>query len=214
MYSKEIEEKKKKLKITLPQKRVLVGLLLGDGCLVSPNDGKTYRLQIEYSLKQKNYVNWIYQVFKDWVRTPPRVIEKKIGDIAYRNYGFTTLSFAGLRFFGQHFYDSKKRKRVPKIIKKLLTPEGLAVWFMDDGSRKSKRHKTYNIHTLNFSQKDLRFLQKVLREKFKIKTRIHRQGKYKKMRWRIYVMSESAKRFREIIEPFVLPSFRYKLDTG
>ena len=211
MHSSEIEERKKKIKVTPLQKRILVGLLLGDGCLYSPNNGKDYRLQIENSLNQKDYVNWIYRVFKDWVRTPPRVIKKKIGEKTYLNYGFTTLSLAGLRFFGHHFYNSERRKRVPKTIKKLLTLEGLAVWFMDDGSRKSKRHKTYNIHALDFPKKDLRLLQKSLKEKFGIETRLHCQGKYKRMRWRIYVVSKSAKRFREMIEPFILPLFRYKL---
>ena len=37
-----------------------------------------------------------------------------------------------------------RKKRVPKNINELLTPRGLAYWFMDDGtSYRSGRHRAY-----------------------------------------------------------------------
>ena len=88
--------------------------------------------------------------------------------------GFRTYSHPSFRFYGQQFYP-KGKKVVPKIIGKILTELGLAIWYADDGSRKSLKHKTFNIHTLAFSKKDLERLQKVLDMKFGIKTSLHRQ---------------------------------------
>jgi len=43
MYSKEIENQKKRLKLTKRQKEILVGKILGDGHLETQDNGKTYR---------------------------------------------------------------------------------------------------------------------------------------------------------------------------
>ena len=65
MRSNEIESYKKTLKLSNFQKEVLAGTLLGDGCLETQNKGRTYRLKVEHSLTQKDYVNWKYEIFKD-----------------------------------------------------------------------------------------------------------------------------------------------------
>jgi len=59
-----------------------------------------------------------------------------------------------LRFYGQQFYELKK-KVIPALIERMLAPLSLAIWFMDDGSRKSAKHKTYIIHSLGYSKDDL-----------------------------------------------------------
>ena len=211
MYSREIEERKEKLKLKPIQREILVGLLLGDACLQTQNRGRTFRLKIEHSLFQKEYVDWLYQNFREWVRTPPKIKKKKVRKKKYLNYGFETLSVGDFRFFAQQFYDKDGKKRIPRMIKKLLTPRGLAVWFMDDGSIKSRKHRGYNIHTLSFSKKDQRLLQKALRDHFGIKTSLHRQKKYKETKWRLYIRGESGEKFRKLIEPFIISSLKYKL---
>jgi hypothetical protein len=211
MRNKEIENQKRRLRLRKKQKEILVGLLLGDACLETQNQGRTWRLKIEHSLKQKEYVDWLYEVFKGFVRTPPKVIKKKIGRKEYLNYGFSTLSVGNLRFFGFQFYGKERKKRIPRIIKKLLTPLALAVWFMNDGSRKSNRHKTYVLHSLGFEKEDLKVLQEAFKEKFGIETHCHIQKKYRKPRWRLYIASKSSRKFRDLIEPHILPMFKYKL---
>ena len=66
MNTKEIKNYKEKLKLTRRQREIIVGKLLGDGHLESMNNGRTYRLKIEHSLKQKEYVDWFYQEFEEW----------------------------------------------------------------------------------------------------------------------------------------------------
>lgn len=206
MNTKEIREYKKHLKLTKRQREILVGLLLGDGHLETLNDGRTYRLKIEHSIAQKDYVMWLYEEFKDWVRSRPRKRMRKDGG---EQIGFTTYSHESFRFYAQQFYTDHK-KIIPKMIHKLLAPIGIAVWFMDDGSRKSNKHKTYIIHTLGFKKKELEIIQEALEEKFNIKTSLHKQkGKY----WRLYVLSESVRAFEGIIKPYIsqFSSMKYKL---
>ncbi len=47
MYSREIKNRKKHLKLLEKQSEILVGLLLGDGHLETQKKGRTYRLKME-----------------------------------------------------------------------------------------------------------------------------------------------------------------------
>lgn len=179
---------------------------MGDGHLESRTKGKTYRLKIEHSISQKAYVDWQYQKLANLVGTPPRVKFKSRYGRESQNYEFSTLSSPSLRFFGQSFYQDGKRK-VPRIIKRLLTPLALAVWFMDDGSIKSNHHRALILNTQCFSESDLKKLQDALFEKFGIETVLRKQKEGKQ----IYILSQSVEKFIEIISPNLLPSMKYKL---
>src|SRR5258708_24941317 len=53
------------------QASILSGLLLGDGHLEAVTRDQTYRLKVEHSLKQKEYVDWLYDKFADFIRNEP-----------------------------------------------------------------------------------------------------------------------------------------------
>lgn len=206
MRSNKIESFKKKLKLNNKQRSILVGLLLGDGHLETQDNGKTYRLKVEHSIKQKEYVEWLYEQFKDFVRSEPREKKHRVSGVTHISYFFNTYSLGTFRFFAQQFYVGRK-KAIPKLIGKLLDAQALAIWFMDDGSYKSAYHKTYIIHTLGYDKNDLERIKDVLHKKFGIEIGIHKQ--YDK--WRIYVNSLSAVKFRKFIEPYMISSLKYKL---
>ena len=207
MRSNKIEEYKKSLSLTQEQREIIVGKILGDGHLETMNGGKTYRLKIEQSAYQKDYVYWMYEIFKSWIHQEPKLKIKNKNDKQFFSYWFNTYASGQLRFYGQQFYPNGK-KVIPKIIKKLLTPRVLAIWFMDDGSFKSIKHRTFIIHTIGYKKRELLFVVEVLKEKFGISASLHKQFGN---RWRIYVNSGSASKFKEVIEPYVIPSLRYKL---
>lgn len=193
-------------KLTRDQKSIIVGNLLGDGHLETQTKGKTYRLRVEHSISQKTYVDWQYQKMAGLVGTPPRVNLKSRNGKVSQNCKFDTLSSSSLRFFGQSFYQNGKKK-IPRIIKKLLTPLALAVWFMDDGSIKSNHHRALVFNTQCFSEPDLKKLQQALAENFGIETVLRKQKEGKQ----IYVLSQSVEKFIKIISPNLLPSMKYKL---
>lgn len=206
MNTKEIKDYKAKLKLSQRQKDILVGLLLGDGHLESRDNGRTYRLKVEHSLEQEDYVNWLHQEFKEWVGSKPYYKKRFNGQ---ESVGFTTYSHGVFRFYGQQFYPNGK-KVIPQMINKIFTSIGLAIWFMDDGSFKSKKYKTYIIHSLGYKKRELEKIKELFKNKFDIDISLHSQkGKY----WRIYILSKSSERFRDLIGEFVekIPSMRKKL---
>ena len=206
MNTKEIREVKKSLKLSDVQRSILVGTLLGDGHLETQDNGKTYRLKIEHQVAQRDYLEWIYNQFREWVRNGIRSRIKKNG---YEYVLFDTYSHGAFRFYAQQFYENRK-KRIPKLIDVLMDPLVLAIWFMDDGSWKSFHHKTFIIHTLGFKKIDLESVQKILKRKFGLETSLHLQ---KKKYWRLYIKSESAKKFKDLIEPYTsqIPSMQNKM---
>ena len=67
-----------------------------------------------------------------WFRTFGHPDFKLYYDLFYPDHGACALQYKG------------RKKRVPKNINELLTPRGLAYWFMDDGtSYRSGRHRAY-----------------------------------------------------------------------
>ena len=200
-----IEDHKKALTLTKRQRELIVGLLLGDGHLETQNN-RTYRLKVEHGIKQKEYVDWLYENFSEWVHQPPKARTKDSFGKEIISYGFTTYSSGFLRFYAQQFY-SDKEKIIPRVIHTLLSPLAIAIWFMDDGSWKSSAHRTYIIHALGYRKSELNLVRKVFQKKFGIRVGIHKQYE----RWRIYVYSDSSERFRKLIEPHVIPSLKYKL---
>ena len=186
---------------------ILVGTLLGDGHLDTQNKGRTYRLKIEHSIKQKDYTDWLYRNFKNWSLQMPKEKIKTVKGKTYTNYWFTTKGVGEFRFYGQQFYDGN-RKIVPKIIHKMLTPLALAVWFMDDGSAKSKQHKALILNTQCFSRKDLKLLIGALMKCFEIEAKLRPQKEG------FQLIIPRPEKFIELIKPYLREEFYYKLGAN
>jgi hypothetical protein len=58
-------QKNNKIKITKIQKEILIGLILGDAHLEKSLNGYSYRLKIEQSVKKKEYIFHLFNIFKD-----------------------------------------------------------------------------------------------------------------------------------------------------
>lgn len=206
MNTNEIKDLASSIKLTSIQREILVGLMLGDGHLETRNNERTFRLKVEHSIKQKEYADWLYEQFKNMVLTKPQLKLQMIQGVMRRKYWFSTISSGALRFYGQQFYQNKK-KVVPKLIGKLTTALSLAIWFMDDGSLKSAKHRARIINTQCFGEEDLKRLRDMLLKKFHIRTtlRIQPEGK------QIYIPADEVEKFIFLIKPFIVPSMEYKI---
>lgn len=202
MHSREIEEKKSTLKLTDTQRETLVGLLLGDAHLETQNRGRTYRLKLEYSAKQREYISHLYELFREWTLSPPQ--EKH--DRTHHNIWFQTVSHSTFRFFAHQFYDGR-RKCVPKLIHRFLTPRGIAYWYMDNGSIKSRESKGAIFNTQGFARNDVKQLMNVLRDRFNLEVSERRQREG----WQIYISGRSYQRFLDLLTPYLIPSMLYKI---
>lgn len=208
MRLKTLEDYKATLKLTSRQQDILIGLLLGDGHIEQPYSTPRARLKIEQRESAKEYVRWLYENFQEWAHRSIRIRTKflKSTGKSYVYHEFTTYSHEEYLPYRQLFYPVKK-KVVPKNIESLLTPLGLAVWFMDDGSIKSHECKGRIINTHSFTDTEVKRLCSVLERKFGLNA----WPRYQRDGIQIYISAKSADVFKETLSPYILPTMRYKL---
>ena len=202
----------KNSKLTLLQKEVLFGVILGDAHLETQNNRITYRVKFEQSIKHKAYIEHLYLIFKNYVKTSPqlKVVTYKNRQTNTQkhstNIRFATISSVRFTFFGKQFYKDKK-KVIPKLIHRWLTVRALAYWYMDDGSMKSTQSKGVLLNTQAFSHAEVQLLCNVLSEKFNLYCWPRKQ---KKNTYQIYISGKSYETLRDCIYPFLIPEMQYK----
>ena len=160
--------------LTQFQKSVIIGSILGDGYIRIVPKRKDAFLEINHSIKAKQYVDWKYSVLKNICQSPPkeRIIDEK--RTAYR---FFTKQHKEITEFLKLFYKNGK-KTIPSSLQ--FDPLILAVWFMDDGS-KSRKADVY-LNTQQFSFSDQTKLLHNLRQ-FNLKARLNRDKGYYRIRF-------------------------------
>lgn len=189
------------------QKEVLLGTLLGDGHL--EKNGKFVRLKIDHSLKQKDYVEYKYHIFNEHAASEPKVISVFDGRTSsiYKHVRFNTKTIPELVEFWKLFYQDRKKKIPKEIIELFYSPLSLAIWYMDDGARRTDCN-ALRIHSTAYPLEENILLKEMLLKNYGIKAKIH---KVTKNYYVIYIPSSEARKFCSLIELHTIPSLRYKL---
>lgn len=198
--------------------QLILGSILGDGSIskyCKPINSKLLlnsKLVIKHSLIQKDYASYKQLLFEQENIIMHQTIDENcknpiINGRIINSHGeiiIVTQRNSSFNKFRNLFYQDVKA--ISEEIYK-LTNLGLAIWFMDDGSK----HKlSYYLHTECFSYEDHLILQDMLLKNFKINTSIHHnRGKYV-----LYISAKSKVTFTGIVKPFVCPSMLYKLHLG
>lgn len=202
MTLKELNAYKANLKLTQKQKDILVGGLLGDFSL--RKIGKFSRLVFEQ--KNKDYLFHLYDIFKDFVRTPPKErFQKRLESSEIKStWYFSTISHPELQVYYEMFYPNGK-KIIPKDLENYLSDRGLAYWYMDDGS---KYGLSYNISTCSFDLQEHKLFEHIFLTKWNIITET-RLKKYSTL----YITKNNSShiKFKNLIKPYIIPSMLYKL---
>jgi hypothetical protein len=191
--------------LTKQQRDVLVGLMLGDGNL-EHNGYRGARLQIKQSEERREYVFWLYSHFAQITRTPPQQRKDT------RQWYFGTRFYEDLAEVRNNFYRNG-RKVIPANIEELLDSQlAVAVWFMDDGrlDYRSKSHYAYHISTDSFAESNVKRLERLLLKKFGVVTKTYMSLCRGKRYAKLYIGKEGRDAFRAIVDPYLLPCFRYK----
>lgn len=190
--------------LTKKQQLILIGKILGDGFL--EKNGKHTRLKICQCERQKEYVYWMYREFKTLATKEPYFIKVASQYRRVGQYRFSTFSLAVFDCYRKLFYQNR-RKIIPNSIDKILKePLTLAVWYMDDGYKRTDKSGLY-LCTSSFNQHEHNLLQNSLFINFGIETNIHFAGGYA----RLHIPSRHKNRFCTLIRPHVVPSLDYKL---
>ncbi len=219
LSGKQLVAYKNTLKLTQQQKDILVGSLLGDGFIVFHKTTRqpTYGFCFAQTWYAVDYVEHMYQIFKPFVGTPPK--RNLIGGIKpglpkRHEVRFKTYSHPEFKYYYDLFYpevDGQRKKRVPKNIKDLLTAEGLAYWYMDDGTTRASKTKTrqnsYVLSTQGFCWEDQVLLAHALKERFDLDVGIHKDKSFFKLGFKV----SSNIRLVDLMKPYIHPYFEYKL---
>ncbi len=189
------------------EKEIVFGNILGDGFLQPMKSGKV-RLETGHCCQQYKYFQWKYKELKRFICAEPHLVEfsDKRYNKNYSQWRFKTRSSGFFVPFYKYFY-KKGHKQIPTSIVEIFdSPLSLAVWFMDDGGRRNDSYGLF-LNTLSFSLKENEILVKCLKKNFSLNSRIH----WIQCGYRLYIPSREAKRFCEIVNPYVISSMRYKL---
>ena len=193
------------------QFEVVLGSLLGDArleCRSGKRGEKTARLRIHHSEKQKDYVLWKYEILKDFVSKGPRRImvwHDLKRDHTHYSWYFHTTSFREFGMLHGEFYQGDI-KILPEDIFRVMTPRMLAVWFMDDGSN-TQESFTFSTHC--FSVEDQRKIVAFFHQNYGVDAKIVKD----RTKHKLAIGRFEYKRFKQIVEPYIIPSMIYKIDN-
>jgi len=180
--------------LTEIEKQIVEGCLVGDATMRIKTNSL---IEINHSFKQKALVDHLYFILKRFVLTPPKMRNGNGNRLAYR---FTTRSLAIFNPFYFRYFGGQN-KHIPKDLK--LTPISLAYWLMDDGS---KSNSSVYLNTQQFTLEDQKLLLNKLLE-LHINATLNKDKIYQRIR----ISVSSILVFKQMVLPFVLPEFRYKL---
>tara|TARA_B100000315_G_C14407152_1_gene509270 strand:- start:241 stop:837 length:597 start_codon:yes stop_codon:yes gene_type:complete len=191
---------------TQTQRDIIVGTVLGDATL--ERNGKNVRMKTAHCIKQKEYVKWKYNYLKHICSSLPRVFDvfdKRTQKIR-QQISFSTKTMAELNVYRELFYKDKIKIIPDNITEMLTSPLSLAVWYMDDGHKRTDCN-ALRLHTNSYSFEEQMKLKKCLSKNFDIDVNIHKAAKH----FVLYVPSREGNKFCSIVKPYIIPSLQYKI---
>lgn len=208
----------------LRKKSLLIALVLGDGYLATTSytkNNKTYKychLEICHSKVQEGYINWKAELCRKLTGKKCNIKEKILKKARVVN-GREITNNGALRFTcgGPYFRILKKwlypngKKVIGSKYLDYLTPEGLAIWYMDDGSTYIDKARpnvfTCEIYT-HTPKEETEFIIDYFKRKWDIQFYLHKKPNNQ---YTIRCYTVNAAKFISLIRPFVPQCMEYKV---
>lgn len=189
----------------------LIGAMLGDG---GHKDnlllfGHSYK-QIEWVFHKKIFFENLFESYY-----PIHVYKNEEYDTWQVRFNVTSNFYT--YSIVNAIYNADNQKMFSNELLECLTPEGIAWWYMDDGSMSFKR-RNERIHSIIVTLNTYETLEKNQRivDYFKNKwniqwniTKGHKDGIY-----RLSMGLKEGRKFFELIKPYIIPSMMYKIDLS
>ena len=119
------------LELSTDLKEIIIGLMLGD--LFAEKTGKcnsNTRLQFKQSIKNKVYIDYLYNTFKEYCNSEPKEtssVDKRPGKKEFNvSIKFWTQSLPCFNQFRELFYDKSGKKIIPLNLEEIIAPISLA----------------------------------------------------------------------------------------
>ena len=219
------------MKLTEKDMSILIGLLLGDGYI--DDNG---RICIEHGEKQKEYCIYKAKLLHsvcggkdikvhEYIRNHSILKDKKqFKESTFITYSFKkqSKSFIPIR---ELLYDKESRKKyISEEILKYLTPEAIALWWMDDGcltkkytyQNGEKKHCGYILRICTYLSKEQNeIIQKFFIDNYNMKWNVvPADGAKNDTQWMLRCGSIEGRKFLNIIRDYInknVPSMSYKI---
>lgn len=197
------------------QNDLMIGTMLGDGCLQHTRLGGSAFLVIKHSSKFDEYVTWKYNILGEYAK-PIKYWDDNYNGKIYGKCEFRTICHPIFTSYHKLFYDNGV-KVVTNEVAELLTPMALAVWFMDDGCGSVN---SFEMSTHSFTEPELHRLQSVLLDRYGLHTSLWFAGYMKgnnQKKYKLAILKKSTQKLYDIVFPYIVDCMKYKLrfiDSG
>lgn len=200
-------------KLSKEQKSLLIALLLGDGTISS-----NYVFKLSHSEEQREFLKWKYNLainsgfklngIKEYICTCGYNKGKKV---LYTQFSINPT----IKALRRTVYIPKKT--ITRKLLNWLTPQGLAIWYMDDGcinvnTSKQRASIQHSIRIATCVNKEVaEEIVKYFSEIWNVQFRLFNEGKET---YSVVTSSEKdCKNFISIIKPYIMqvPSLKYKI---
>ncbi len=187
-------------------KQLIIGSILGDGNLSKIIEGKrNSRLRVAHCLEQDEYCIWKSQILKKY-NLLSQVRYDHTFDARFKDPDYTIIKMSSIAHpiftkYRKSCYNNDKTKSVNISVIRDIDELGLAIWYMDDGSRTSS---SMTLATNSFSYSELQLLVELLKEKFDLNFTIHKARC-------LYLKAEGWKKFVSLVDKYIIPCMRYKI---
>lgn len=195
------------------QRSCLYGMLLGDTGKCSKN-----RILIGHGVKQEKYARFKGLMLEKITQGQTSYSYVSNYDGAYFQIHVYPSGCELLSECIETFYENgchnNTRKLITKDILSKLTLQGIALWYMDDGSYSIKRDKYGCKHGANLTINTYIPLEQnnLMVDYFHEKWDISCYNNYSKGRYRLGMGKKEGIKFFNLIRPFVIESMLYKLE--
>lgn len=173
-----------KIVFTENQKQIIYGSLLGDGCLFHPSGCTQCAFNERHSEKQEEYIRWKAEHLHSLKPVLTSIYDESNFEGAEYCWVLQTASCKFFTNLHKEMYRpatkkdyerglSQRVKNVKIVTREhleRLTPLGIAVWVMDDGSitRAHNGYAEWRIYTNGFSSEDLKIIFSYFKEVYNL----------------------------------------------
>jgi len=194
---------------------IIICGLLGDwwGTLVKGKNSTSVRFNLEQGEKNKVYLSYMNNLIFNLGYSKyfePQQFNKIVNNQSLTFYRFNTYTYTSLMWIYEGFYynnSGKTIKKIPSFIADYLTPQGLAIWIMEDGSR--QRKQGINLATNSLTHDEVLFLADILKTKYELKCSVVKAGSPNQ--WKLSIWKESMSQLGNIVSPYIVPEMSYKI---
>lgn len=199
--------------LTKLQRSLIVGSLLGDGYIAQPSPGKgNPTLCIQHSDSQLDYLLWKAERLRE-------AGFDNIGIYRVRNGRYKAHRIiVPLGDYGKilrHQFYPNGNKTITRHLLNMLTAEGIAIWYMDDGGicihkKKDGSIKGREVHiaTHAFTYEEHVIIKRYLDVVWNVQAKIYRDRNW----YRLAFNATEGRKFLDIVRPYIHPSLSYKVD--